>query len=202
MEALPGGYPASLSWSQANANFLLNGFHTHPVQKIRKLSPRIQRTRLHSAGEGRGRRGGVMVTLSEPPTVPRGPRASVPSSPALGPAASPHSPSVRLWLCPAARGPVSMELRQRFKPTRSPARSFPYAGASVTEHAGNCSFPGPGGPSSRGGPRPESGGAHGIRSPVTRMTTGLHCARERGTPGYVVSSHSPPGGPVLSAWSY
>ena len=33
------------------------------------------------------------------------------------------------------------------------------------------------------GSKPESSGAHGTHSPVTRMTTGLHCAREPGTPG-------------------
>lgn len=84
-------------------------------------------------------------TLTEPPTRPRG----LPTS--QGPAASPHSLSVRLWLCPAADGLASTELRQRFKPTRSPARQLPYAGAPVAGHAGNRSFPGPGGPSAPGG---------------------------------------------------
>lgn len=46
------------------------------------------------------------------------------------------------------------------------------------------------GPPPPAGPRPESGGARGTHSPGSRMTTGLHCARERGTLGDVVSSGS------------
>lgn len=132
-------------------------------------------------------------TLSELLARPRGLQTS------QGPAASPHSPSVRLWLCPAAGGLLSMELRQRLN-----LPALPRGSSSTQAHPwqgmpGITVFPALEGPPPWAGPRPLPGGAHGARSPVTRTTTDLRCARERGTPGQVVSAHSRPGGPEASA---
>ncbi|XP_051705304.2 uncharacterized protein [Oryctolagus cuniculus] len=188
------------SWSsgrdRSRKTSLLNGLRRYPKQKRQQSGSRVpgSRTGLRRREEATAEEK-LTMAFPKPPTLPH---ACHLSSPAQGPAASPHSPSVRRPLGPTAGAPVSMELRQRFKPTRSAAHLFEYAGAPAAGHAGNCSSLSPSEPSARG--ETQAGIQRHAANVLPRDPDddSLHCARERGTPGYVVSAHSPAGGPVES----
>lgn len=170
------------------------------MSQIRFLRPG---GRDNSAREKTGPQGERMVVSSGPPTLPPRVLTLVPGSPAQGPGTSLHSPLVCPWLCLAAGRRVLFPWNKNTAlnhpaplrgSSRRPAHQWQGMPGIVVSPALEPHPPLPG-----AGPRRESGGAQGTRSPMTRMTTGLHGALPRGRPGYVVSAHSPGGRPFVSS---